>query len=152
MTVSVTNRETVRDALATALDAALVTSGFSAGTVVGYQVADFGAASPVVVVTATGADRSRFNDPNAVWQDELYFAVHLFVLYADGTVWTEAQSEDQLDLLEKTVSDYVLGASAVGGADEIWIDGRTTLEALSLGGHDYRHEIIPVRVGKLHQS
>lgn len=153
MTTNTLNRSAVRAALATDLAAVLVGAGLPAQTVYAYQVGDFGTENPVVVITSNGSDRSRFNDPDAIWEDVLYFAIHIFVLYAleDGS-WTEEQSEDRLDLIEKTISDYVLAASAVGGGDEIWLDGRTTVEAPSIGGLDYRHEVIPVRVGRLHQS
>ena len=52
--MTITNRETVRDALGTLLSAALVGTGKPAQAFYGYMVGDFAGQSPVVVLTSSG--------------------------------------------------------------------------------------------------
>ena len=72
--------------------------------------------------------------------------VHVFVRYA-ATNWTEAQAEDRLDLIEKTIVD-VLDANAQ--VDDVWdaIDYQTdsVRDDLEIGGKAYIRETIQIGV------
>jgi hypothetical protein len=144
MASNVINRETVRDQLATLLSTALVGTGLPAQAVYNYQVGDFEGKSPVVVVTSAGTGRG-----NPLISDTSVFLleVHSFVLYAleDGT-WTEAQSEDRLDLLEKSIADVVNNANDSGVWLSIMIADQSEIDGVEIGGDEYRHEMVPVRV------
>ena len=144
MTSNVINRETVRDQLATLLAAALVGTGKPAQAVYNYQVGDFEGKSPVVVVTSSGTGRGS---PLAYGVTSFRMELHTFVLYAleDGT-WTEAQSEDRLDLLEKTIADVLQDANDSGTWMSVQMAGDSVVDGVEIGGDEYRHETIPVLI------
>ena len=75
----------------------------------------------------------------------LSFEAWLFVLYsADG--WTEEQSEDKLDTMEKEISDWLLDNS--DNHDEwngITLE-KTEPDLVMVGGVPYRQEVIPFTV------
>lgn len=144
MASNVINRETVRDQLATLLNTALVGSGKPAQAVYGYQVGDFQGNSPAVVVTSVGTGRGSSLIAGAT---EFPLEVHTFVLYAteDGS-WTEAQSEDRLDLLEKSITDVINDANDSGTWISIEMNGQSEIDAVEIGGDEYRHEVIPVLI------
>ena len=144
MSSNVINRETVRDQLATLLTAALVGSGKPAEAVYNYQVGDFEGKSPVVVVTGAGSGRGN---PLIYGEGSFLFEIHTFVLYAleDGS-WTEAQSEDRLDLLEKSIADVLNDANDSDTWMSVTMNGESEVDGVEIGGDEYRHEVIPVRV------
>jgi len=144
MSSNVTDRAAVRSQLATLLASALVGAGKPAQAVYAYQVGDFDKLSPVIVVTGAGTGRGNplITDPT-----DFFLDVHTFVLYAteDGG-WTEQQSEDRLDLLEKSISDVIKDANDSGLWESIVPNGESQIDGLEIGGLEYRHEVIPVRV------
>jgi len=146
MASNVVNRETVRDAVSTILSSAIVAAGY-AQAFYGYQVADFGRQSPVVVVTSGGASRGNLAS-REIGDTSFKIIIHIFVLYAieDGS-WTEANSEDKLDALEKKIIDLLIDAFDT----QNWL----TLDAMDfsevdgeiIGEEDYRHEAITLTIG-----
>lgn len=112
------NRELARDKLAELLTAALVGTGKPAEVVYGYRAATFDNKSPVVILTSFGSRRSnKIAGAGAPWRTGCLFALIALVAYAAGGAWTEADAEDRLDLIDKTVAD-VIGdnrSCAVGG-------------------------------------
>ncbi len=154
MASAVINREIVRDKLATLLSTALVGTGKPAQAVYNYQIGDFQGQSPVVVVTSHGSRRTRL--ANQTFTDTHFLLdVHVFVLYTDietGGTWTEALSEDRLDLLEKSIADVIVDNSQI---DNYW-NWMTTSETsdvsgITVGGLEYRHEVITVDAQVLDQ-
>ena len=145
MTSNITNRETIRDAVAALLSSALVGSGLSVQSVYNYQVAQFGTESPVVVVTSSGSIRSKIAQVTRT-NSSVYIDIHIFVTYT-ATSWTEAQSEDRLDLIEKSVLDCIFD-NQVNLTTWDWItqDGRSKIDEVEIGGEFYRHEVIPLKV------
>ena len=133
MTSNVTDRAAVRSQLATLLTTSLVGVGKPAEAVYAYQVGDFGKKSPVVVVTGAGTGRGN---PLIVDPTDFLLEVHTFVLYAteDGS-WTEQQSEDRLDLLEKSIGDVINQEAKRWSANLIVIgtQGRRGFNRLVLG-------------------
>lgn len=150
MTANVTNRETIRDALATLLTTALVGDGKPAQAVYNYKVGDFEGQSPVVTVTSGGTLRFE-GDYGENLDGEFYLVITSYVLYADpGTDWGEDDAEDRLDLLEKSIADVLVDnySHASGTWERIAIDGRTQVVEGEIGGELYLVEIIPVKVAK----
>lgn len=144
------NRETVRDALATLLQTALVGSGKPAQAVYNYEVSDFGDQSPVVVVTCAGSERGR-STFDTTWNTGVLILIHVFTLYAlpDGS-WTEAQSEDRADLIEKSIADVVLDNYNNATWDELYFTGQSQVQPMIIGGKDYRMETISLKASKLY--
>ena len=146
MASNVVNRETVRDAVSTILSTAIVGAGY-AQAFYGYQVADFARQSPVVVVTSGAAKRGNLASKE-IGDTQFKIIIHTFVLYAtdDGT-WTEAESEDKVDALEKKIIDLLIDAFDV----QNWL----TLDAMDfsevypeiVGEEEYRHEEITLTIG-----
>lgn len=145
------NRETVRDALQGLLNTALVGTGLPAQATYNYQVGDFQQQSPVVVVSSAGSERDQLT-LSTRRVSAFFFNIHVFVLYAEPTSsWTEANAEDRLDLIESTI-DQTLAANLV--YDGYWRDigyaGRSTTGSITIGGEEYRYELIPVRAEMAH--
>lgn len=148
--MSATNRETARDGLTTILTTALVGSGKPAQAVYGYMVGDFGGQSPVVRVMSAGSERSEVTY-DTDYYTAFFFTVECWVLKVDpASSWTEADAEDRLDLLEKTIADTLAANYSNGAAwDRVMPDGRSTvIDGSLLGGDDYLVEVIPVRAEK----
>jgi len=153
---SVVSRETVRDALTAVFSAALVGSGKPAQVMYGYKAGDFQRQTPVVVLTAAGSDRMQLRPlPNA--NQVFYFELHLFTLYAvvkpsdNSFQWTDAQSEDNLDALEKAVSDVIVDYSDMRRTPhyawkQMFANDRTIIDEQIIGNDVYRHEQIDIAV------
>lgn len=136
------SREIVRDAFAVMLSDALVGSGKPAEVVYGYQVADFGGASPVVVVSSGPIIRRR-QSMGACWATHIMLNVQTFVLYSDQSGWNEANAEDALDTIEAGIADVVLSNASNA---PIWkkVEYADPSEAtgIEIGGVEYRYELI----------
>lgn len=144
MTSNVISRETIRDQFAALIAAALVGSGKPAAASYNHQVGDFEGKSPVIVVTSAGTNRGSVLVSSPT---QITLEVHNFVLYAleDGS-WTEAQSEDCLDLLEKGVSDVVVDANDSNNWQSVEFNGQSEIDGVEIGGDEYRHEVIPILI------
>lgn len=147
--MTVMNRETVRDKLADLLNTALVGSGLPAQVVYNYQVGDFDNMAPAVVVTSGPIQRQRQSYGDC-YRNLITLYVNVFVPYAEENgAWTEANAEDALDLIEKTIAETVLANNSVSG---YWNQCRyapdepTLLGGVVIGGVEYRREIISVEV------
>ena len=142
------NRETVRDALVTLLQTALVGAGLPVQAVYGYQVGDAGGQSPAVVVSSAGSER-RYKTMGTNWHDVFYFNVYAFVLYADSaSSWTEANAEDRIDLIEKEIADTVMDNRTNANWDIITIEGPSIVDGVEIGGEEYRRELTRIKVEK----
>jgi len=145
MAANVVNRETVRDEIVGLLSAALTGVGNPAQAVYGYQVADFQGQSPVVVVTSRGSRRTQNTYGETTGLTEFDYEVHVFTLYAEGTAWTEADAEDRADLLEKEIADTIADNRGGSAYDYLaYADDGTVMDAVELGGAEYKHEVIPI--------
>ena|SRR5688500_10508414 len=144
MASNVINRETVRKQFAALLAAALVGPGKPAEAVYDHQVGDFEGKSPVVVVTSGGTGRGSSVVANTT---AFLLDAVTFVAYAleDGS-WTEAQSEDRLDLLEKSIADVVKDANDSGIWLSVEFNGESETDGAEIGGVEYRYEVIPLRI------
>jgi hypothetical protein len=147
--MSVTNRETCRDSLATLLSAALVGTGLPVKVFYGYPAGDFGGQSPAVTLASAGSYRSK-ETIGSCDHAVLRFDIHVFVLYTDRSSWNEDDAEDQLDLIEKAIAEVILSSANQGGAKP-WMlldyaEGGTSIDWTTIGGNQYRYEIIPIRM------
>lgn len=148
--MAATNRETVRDALATLLTSALTGAGKPGQAVYGYKVGDFQGQSPVTLVMSAGSQRSELTY-STEFDNMFYLVIENWVLYADTAgSWTEANAEDRLDLLEKSIADVFAAnySHSSGTWDRISFDGRSQIIEVVQAGKAYLVEIIPVRVEK----
>lgn len=145
--MTITNRETVRDALGTLLSAALVGTGKPAQAFYGYMVGDFGSKSPVVVLTSSGTE-SEQRAVTSRAKNSFYFIIFTFTLYAQaGTTYGEDDSEDLVDLLEKTIRETIDDSNRSNSSWAfIEYDGRSTVDTVMVAGEEYRREAIPVRI------
>ena len=144
--MSRTSRETVRDALTTLLNTALVSgSPQLAQAVYGYQKADFGSISPVVLVYGDGAER-----PVATFaggKTSFYLVVGVFVAITATGSYTEADAEDILDDIEVKIAE-TLENNRSNTDDWVYIDyaDRSYIQDVAIGGVPYTNENILVRV------
>ena len=141
------NRETVRDALATLLNTALVGTGKPADKTFGYLAGDLGTPVAAVVVTSAGTERNRTDPGQQTFDVWVYLDVLVYVLYNDGASWTESQGEDKRDLIEKTIADVVQDNTVSENVwDDLQYDGRTTATEVEVeGGVTYFVERIPLK-------
>lgn len=64
------------------------------------------------------------------------------------TWWTEEDSQDRIDWLEKAVTDVVMDNEAIDVAEVgtcvVSVDGDTDIDYLIIGGLEYQHETVPL--------
>ena len=153
--MSAVNREVVRDYLAALLVTDLQGSPKPAEIVYGYPSADF-TKSPMVSVADAGIERDRVRLGDADYTVWVWLDIFVFILYANPeTGWTEANAEDQLDLIEKTIADTITAhrskaQDASAPWDVIEPAGRTAPDYVEVKGVEYRRERIPVRAKVVH--
>lgn len=99
------DRETVRDALATLLETALVGTGLPAQAVFNHRAGDWAGASPVVEVLSRGSDRRRMTARGS--HAKFFMQVDVYVLYSDDASWGEDDAEDALDEIEHLIAGVV---------------------------------------------
>jgi len=138
------NRETARDALTTLLQAALVGTGKPAQAVYNYRKADFGGQSPVVTVSSGGSRRQRMTALGG--RATFFLQVDIFVLYSDLGTWTEADTEDRLDLIEAAIAGVVDANQSTTSWSALDYADRSTRFAVPLGGIEYAWESIQLSV------
>ena len=154
MPASSFNRETARDKLATLLTTAMVGTPAIAQAVYNYKIRKLNAQSPVVTVDSSGSGRNRDKMAGG-WDTSIKLTVTVFVLWSkDGSGWTEANCEDRLDLIEKTIADVLLdhkstSQDATVPWDTIEFDGDTAQDIYIEGGLLYWVETIPVKARKI---
>lgn len=152
MTSNVTSRATARKALAALLSSAL---GSAVDVVHDHTVSDLGMkvdhtmVQKAVVVTSVDAPGGtpggvrRMRDTNDMRSEsEIYFNVFAFVL---STIDTEATAEDDLDGIEKKISDTIIENSCVPGSwAALDFADRTMVKTIPLVSAEYKRETIPV--------
>lgn len=138
------SRKTVRTALATLLQTALVGTGKPAQAVYAYRVGDFGGQFPVVCLGASGASHSAMTlqGGRAVFGIDVY----VFVLYSDGSAWTETQAENALDDIEQIIADTVNANRSGASWRALSFNGESEIDITVIGGKDYWREVIPIKV------
>lgn len=135
------NRKTLRAAVATALSYHLP----SAQVVYAYGKAQFGAQTPVVVVTSAGSERQRISMRET--RLTAMFDIHTFVLHRDGASWTEQQAEDALDDLENQIALFVDQNRATESWHDLGYAGATNArDTVVLEGIAYLHEVVSLAV------
>lgn len=142
-----TPREAARKTLAGLLELALVGDGKPAHAVYPYQVGDFRGATPVVAVTSGPMQRSP-DSFGGCWRMAFQLRVFVFVAYADESgAWTEAEAEDALDAIEEGIAAVVLGNPRTAAWTMLtYGDNGTQLDAVVIGGVEYRRELITLDV------
>jgi hypothetical protein len=84
-------------------------------------------------------------------QSMLYFDIISFVLYADAaSSWTEADAEDKLDAIESAVDNVIQANLVTDNWADIGYDGKSTTGNVTIGGEQYRYEVIPIKVTTYH--
>lgn len=102
------DRRTAREALAGLLGAALTGVGKPVQAVYGYQLGDFGGASPVVLVVSGGSAREQAGLGSARHANRFRLTVLAFVAAADSAAgWSEQAVEDRLDAIDKALADVL---------------------------------------------
>lgn len=136
------NRELVRDGLATLLTTALAGTGGIVQAVYNYRIGDFAGASPVVTVSNRGILRKRgsFAGDRAA----VLLQVDVFVLYADGASWGEDEAEDRLDAIEKGLA----GVLDANQQTATWVSIEQTEPSarvdVMVGGVEYIREVFVI--------
>ena len=147
------NRSVMRAELATALEAALVSDDDTKplDALFAYQAADFGGKASVMTITSAGIQRApEVERSGGGWSIRwAYFNLHVFILYANGEDWTEEDSEDRIDLVEKMTADALIAAYGTGNLEIIEYNERSQIAPEQIGPLEYRHEVIPIRISKL---
>lgn len=144
-----TSREAVRDALATLLATELNSAGLvETANVLNYATEDL-TNSPIVQVISAGSARPRLvrhqYRTSTTTNAHLYLEVVVFLVRPNsGESQTEAEAEDTLDSIEKTIADTLDANQDTANWKIIEYDGRTILIAVDMGGARYWMETIPV--------
>lgn len=149
MASNVVNRQTIREALATVIDAVLD----STWDVYNYGTSEFGGKARNIVVASGDADypavgADDFGDAKAAADAEFDFNIGIFILYADdGQSWTAKNSQDALDLGRKKITDIVRDNEDNANWSELRLNGKSRVGIVTdIGGVPYRSEIVPVRI------
>lgn len=139
------NRETARDRLQSILQTGL---GANVQAVYGYYIGDFKGKTSIVIVTSAGSQRPRFTMRGR--KAQFKFNIVIYVLYSKSGQWTEAQAEDRLDLLEKSIYDVLDTYTCDPG---YWIalevaneNGYSAMDYVIIGGLEYKRETITINV------
>lgn len=144
--MTISNRETYRDAIKTLLEAGLVGTGKPAQAVYGYHVGDFQQQSPVVIVASAGSEREQ-GAVTSRQKNYFYFLIYTFTLYSqESSNWGEDDAEDRLDLLEKTIAEIIVDNRSNSTWSFIELDGKSEVDSVMVAGEEYRRETIPIRV------
>ena len=138
------NRETVRDALATLISTAMVGTGKPVQAVYNYRPSEFGGQSPVVTVSSQGSERPRLSFAGG--QATHFLQVDVFVLYNDQASWTEDLAEDRLDLIESMLADIVDPRQRYSSWEAIGYEERSRRIAVVIGGVEYAWESITIGI------
>lgn len=143
--MTLSSRETARDALAAILTAALVGVGKPVQQVYGYARAVFDEGDPVVSVVSGGTERDQISYSTV--RPTYRFMLYAFVLYADSTgTYTDQQAEDILDTIEQLIAQAVIDNQANSTWQRLQISGNGTVDTVIVDGKVYRREIIPVEI------
>lgn len=149
--MSATNRKTVRDGLTALLQSGLVGVSLPAQAVYGYAVGDFQGQSPVVRVLSAGTAREEATYDTDTY-NTFFLTIEAWVVKADpASSWTEANAEDRLDLIEKSIADILAAnySHASGLWDRIGYEGRSQVyDGIVVGGDAYLLEVINIRIEK----
>lgn len=136
------SRQPARANLAALLQSATVGSGLPVQAVYAYQVGDFQGQSPVVVVTSGPMERIR-DTMGECYRSRFNLLVYVFVLYADpGTGWGEDDAEDALDAIEALIAETLLTNARTANWTRIEYSGASEVDAVVIGGVEYRREMI----------
>lgn len=128
MSANTVNRETVRDAFASLLNTALVGVGLPVSVVYNYPIGKI-EQTPTICVASSGTARQRAGIGDARWNSYFVLEVYTFVRDADASAsWTEANVEDQLDLLDKSIADVI----ADNRNNANWNDIRFSIDPASI--------------------
>lgn len=148
MPSNVTNRKTIREALA-----ALMTAGLDGPTwsVYNYGTAIFDGKYRNLVIGSSDTDypqQGASANLVAASDAEFDFNICIFIRYADdANGWTPQNSEDALDLGRKQVTDIVRDNRKTNNWERLKFNGKSAVGvAPDEAGVPYRYEIIPVRV------
>ena len=140
--MTVISRQAARTGLAQLLTTALVGTGLPVQAVYAYQVGDFQGQSPVVVVTSGPMERLR-DTMGECYRSRFNLLIYVFVLYAaPGTTWGEDDAEDALDAIEAAIADTLLTNTRTANWDRIEYAGASEVDAVVIGGVEYRRELI----------
>lgn len=144
--MTIANRETGRDALVSLLSTALVGTGKPATAVFGYRKGDFDGASPVVTVTSNGTGQEQ-KAITSRQKNEFFYEITTFTLYAlKDTTWGEDDTEDRMDLLEKTIRETIAGNVSTVNWAFLEYAGKSEIYDALISGVKYCMEVIPVRM------
>lgn len=144
MASDVTNRKTVRKTLAALLETALVGSGKPAQALYDYKASDFDGQSPVICVSSGPTNRAKQAQTTRV-SSFVDLDIDVFTVYAEED-WTEENSEDKQDDLEKAISDVLMDNDSTDDWAQLSFNGDSELDFVPIGGKTYRRETIPVRI------
>jgi len=141
------NRKTVREALATLIDAKFDSNW----DVFNYATKDFNGKARNIVVRSGGSRRNIAGADTVEPDSGFRFRVFVFVLYADDDLsWTAQNSEDAMDTAEKDLADLFADNQTNTYWDQLTTEGETDPDAIvDEGGRVFRREIITVRTEKL---
>lgn len=147
MASDVINRQTIREALAAGIAAALD----STWDVYSYGTDQFGGKARNVVISSGNIDYPEAGAGDHLLEDgdaDAMFNIGLAIKYADDDQsWTPQNSQDALDFGRKTIEDYLRDNKENAG---VWskIKSQASIVGIAndIAGVPYRSEIIPVRV------
>jgi len=151
-----TDRKTVREALATKLTLGMVGVDKPCQQVFAYQKEKLEGVTPCLVVVSEGTT------PNDVELSSPYethtFGLHTFTLYKDigtGTAnapeWTEQESEDAMDVMANDLKQTLkLYTDRTNEQNPEWLFlrlGKSDIDSYTdLEGFEFRHEYFPVQL------
>jgi hypothetical protein len=143
MSSNAVNRKTIREALATLIDAKFN----STWDVFNYKTPKFNGKARNIVVSSAGSKRTIMGADADDADSSFRFRIFIFVLYAsDGENWDAQDSEDALDTAEKDLTDVLTDNQQTTNWSKLSIEGESDPDnVIDEGGQVFRREIITVR-------
>ena len=144
MPSNVTHRTDIRQVLAALLETALVGTGKPADVVYRYRKSKIDK-NFAICVCSSNVNREKQAQPTRV-TNYIDLEIMIFTIYAADN-FTEEQSEDKADDLEKAVSDVLMDNDSTDDWEQLAFNGDSEYDvAVLVNGKTYRIETIPVRI------
>lgn len=155
MAANCINRKAYRKELASLANAALVGVGKPVQVVYDHTPYSIKGQTPVVIVAPIGTNRKIGVVGTTSRVTAFNLNIYVYVAYAEveDNTYTELQSADVLDDIEKAISDVLIDNTRYDNNGVVWEDlkmrGDTEVEEFVIGNTAYWRETIPVTLGRI---
>ncbi len=147
MASNVIDRAVIRQAIYNLLSPELVGTGKPAQVIYSYLPADLEGAATAVVVASGPVDRGKIANVAAISKTTFDIDVMVFAMYGNGDSWTDENTADAGDAIEKAIADVIIDNNTGSSWINLEYRGKTEmLRSVMIGSAEYQRELIPLTV------